>query len=103
MSGSCQFNNEVSMRILQWIIVGVGMFLAVAPAAAQTYDPTFPVCLQVYDRDAGHIACVDTSLAQCAMSASGTRFWAVFLIRQSHHYRQLCGLTPIERRSQRTF
>jgi hypothetical protein len=59
------------MRILQWIVVGAGMFLAAAPAASQTYDPRYPVCLQVFDRDGGHIACVYTSLAQCAMSASG--------------------------------
>jgi Protein of unknown function (DUF3551) len=43
-----------------------------APAQAQTYDPRYPVCLQVYD-DMVHFyyECSYTSMAQCAASASG--------------------------------
>ena len=43
-----------------------------APVQAQTYDPRYPVCLQVYD-DMVHFyfECSYTSLAQCNMSASG--------------------------------
>jgi hypothetical protein len=38
-----------------------------APAQAQTYDPRYPVCLQVYD-DMVHFyfECSYTSMAQCA-------------------------------------
>jgi hypothetical protein len=44
-----------------------------APARAQTYDPSYPVCLQVY---LGGIAdfyfeCHYQTMAQCAASASG--------------------------------
>jgi hypothetical protein len=44
----------------------------VAPAQAQTYDPKYPVCLQVYD-DMVHyyFDCSFTSMAQCAATASG--------------------------------
>ena len=43
-----------------------------APARAQTYDPKYPVCLQVYD-DMTHFYfdCSFTSMPQCAASASG--------------------------------
>ena len=34
------------MRMLRWIILAVAAILAVAPAAAQRYDPNYPVCLQ---------------------------------------------------------
>lgn len=50
-----------------------GMMAALAtPAPAQTYDPRYPVCLQVYD-DMTHFyfECGYTSMAQCAASASG--------------------------------
>jgi len=50
-----------------------GMIAALAtPAQAQTYDPRYPVCLQVYD-DMTHFyfECGYTSMAQCAASASG--------------------------------
>jgi hypothetical protein len=43
-----------------------------APAQAQTYDPNYPVCLQVYD-DMVHyyFECAYTSIPQCQASASG--------------------------------
>jgi Protein of unknown function (DUF3551) len=42
------------------------------PTQAQTYDPKYPICLQVYD-DMTHFyfECSYTSMAQCAASASG--------------------------------
>jgi hypothetical protein len=46
-------------------------FLATAPARAQTYNPDYPVCLQVYGIGGNYIACGYTSLEQCAQSASG--------------------------------
>jgi hypothetical protein len=50
----------------------VGTISFAAPARAQTYDPNYPVCLQIYD-DMVHyyFECGYTSLAQCAASASG--------------------------------
>jgi hypothetical protein len=44
--------------------------LAAAPASAQTYDPSYPVCLRVYGR-VTYNECRYTSMAQCAASASG--------------------------------
>ena len=45
--------------------------VSIGPAAAQTYDPAFPVCLHVYDRGANYYECRYTSLPQCNVSASG--------------------------------
>ena len=56
---------------LTWMILATGAFLAVAPAHAQTYDPNFPVCLQVYAPRGGYIDCSFTSLPQCQATASG--------------------------------
>jgi hypothetical protein len=56
------------MRILALAILAI---TAVSAAArAQTYDPNYPVCLQVYGL-ASYIECRYTSLPQCAASASG--------------------------------
>ena len=43
-----------------------------APARAQTYDPHYPYCLQIYD-DMVHYTfeCGYTSMPQCQASASG--------------------------------
>ena len=38
------------MRILALAILAIGM-VSIGPAAAQTYDPAYPVCLRVYERD----------------------------------------------------
>jgi len=59
------------MRILACTIPVIGMMLAAAPARAQTYDPSYPVCLQTYGIDGSYIDCSYTSLAQCSASASG--------------------------------
>jgi hypothetical protein len=59
------------MRILSPVVIGVGALFAAAPAAAQTYDPNFPVCLQVYGVQGVFIECRYTSLGQCAATASG--------------------------------
>jgi Protein of unknown function (DUF3551) len=53
------------------IILASGAVLAVAPSHAQTYDPNFPVCLQVYQPRGGYIDCSFTSLPQCQATASG--------------------------------
>jgi hypothetical protein len=59
------------MRALAGTILGLGMMLAAAPARAQTYDPNYPFCLQIYGRDGNYIACGYTSMAPCKLSASG--------------------------------
>jgi hypothetical protein len=60
------------MRALPWtMLLGMGTILTAAPSQAQTYDPRFPVCMQVYSRDGSLIGCGYTSMAECAASASG--------------------------------
>jgi len=46
------------MRALTCIVVAVGTFLS-AEASAQTYDPRYPVCIQVWD-DRAATSRVDT-------------------------------------------
>ena len=60
------------MSLLTPAIVGIGALLALAPASAQTYDPSYPVCMQVIEMFGGtHFDCSFTSLPQCRTSASG--------------------------------
>lgn len=40
-------------------------------AEAQTYDPRYPVCIEVYTIDGSSIDCSFMSTAQCAATASG--------------------------------
>ena len=48
------------------------MVLLAAPARAQTYDPSYPVCLQIYQSMVDYyFECGYTTMAQCAASASG--------------------------------
>jgi len=43
-----------------------------APARAQTFDPSYPVCLQIYQSIADfYYECRYRTMAQCAASASG--------------------------------
>ena len=58
------------MRILALAILAIGAVSAAAPAQAQTYDPSYPVCLHVYGR-ISYYECTYTSLPQCNASASG--------------------------------
>jgi hypothetical protein len=63
---------EILMRILALTILAVGMASAAPSARAQTYDPNYPVCLQIYQSWKDYyFECAYTSLAQCNMSASG--------------------------------
>ena len=58
------------MRILALAILAIGT-VSIGPAAAQTYDPAYPVCLHVYGRAGNYYECRYTSLPQCNASASG--------------------------------
>ena len=58
------------MRML--ILAGLMIAAAMSSARAQTYDPKYPVCLQIYRGYTDYyFECAYTSLAQCNMSASG--------------------------------
>ena len=57
------------MRILAFAILAIGT-VSIGPAAAQMYDPNFPVCLHVYGR-VSYIDCSYNTLPQCLASASG--------------------------------
>src|SRR5665811_1073559 len=61
----CQ-SREIPMRILALAILTMAMASAAPSARAQTYDPKYPVCLQVYQGwNDYYFECGYTSLAQC--------------------------------------
>ncbi len=64
----CGAAKEALMRILALAILAIGT-VSIGPAAAQTYDPAYPVCLHLYR--ANYYECRYTSLPQCNASASG--------------------------------
>lgn len=48
------------------------MLSLITPAKAQTYDPAYPVCLQIYQGMTDYyFECAYTSIPQCQASASG--------------------------------
>jgi hypothetical protein len=61
------------MRIPALAILTMAAVSATPSARAQTYDPKYPVCLQIYQGGIAdfYFECAYTSLAQCNMSASG--------------------------------
>jgi hypothetical protein len=63
------------MRISFGLIIAVGALLAAAPTRAQTFDPSYPVCMHVYSGANGGggewYDCSFTSLPQCRATASG--------------------------------
>lgn len=60
------------MRVLAFAILTIAAASVAPSARAQTYDPAYPVCLQIYQRwNDYYFECAYTSLAQCNMSASG--------------------------------
>jgi hypothetical protein len=60
------------MRIPTLAILAIAAVLMAAPAQAQTYDPNYPVCLQVYQGFVDYyFDCTYRTMAQCRMSASG--------------------------------
>ena len=60
------------MRPKLYALAALGVCFA-GPAAAQAYDPNYPVCMQVYGGTLTpeYIDCSFTSLPQCQASASG--------------------------------
>lgn len=60
------------MRISALAILTVATALTATPTMAQTYDPKYPVCLQIYRGMTDFwFECGYTSMSQCQMSASG--------------------------------
>jgi len=57
-------------RTLSLIAVVVAM-VAASPARAQTYDPAYPICMQVYGVAGNYISCRYISMDQCRLLASG--------------------------------
>jgi Protein of unknown function (DUF3551) len=53
------------MRGLVWLISGIAIIFAAPSAWAQTYDPSYPVCMEAYGSDGSRIECFFTSMAQC--------------------------------------
>jgi hypothetical protein len=57
--------------ILAGAMLGAAL-AAVTPAAAQTYDPKYPVCMTLIEWGGGpHIDCSFTSIPQCKETAAG--------------------------------
>ena len=52
------------------LTLALGMLLVSAPAHAQTYDPNYPVCMQIYG-PVGYLDCRYASLEQCRYLAVG--------------------------------
>lgn len=60
------------MRIPALAILTLATVFAAPSARAQTYDPAYPVCLQIYQGFTDYyFECAYTSIPQCQMSASG--------------------------------
>ncbi len=60
------------MRIPALAILTIATVSPAPSAHAQTYDPAYPVCLQIYQGYVDYyFECAYTSLAQCNASASG--------------------------------
>jgi hypothetical protein len=72
MCSCCAVNpEEIPMRILALAILAIGT-VSIGPAAAQKYDPAYPVCLHAYGLAGfNYYDCSYTSLPQCNASASG--------------------------------
>ena len=87
------------MRHLAVAALAAGTLLSVQPTQAQTYDPSYPVCLHVWGRGATYYECRYTSLPQCNASASGRAAQCVvnpyyanaYEGRPARHYRQYRG------------
>ncbi len=59
------------MRTLLSMAFGCAVILAAAPAAAQTYDPSYPVCLQKWEWGGSTFECAYSSWDQCRAAAAG--------------------------------
>ncbi|MBB4381407.1 DUF3551 domain-containing protein [Bradyrhizobium sp. SBR1B] len=58
------------MRCARLALAVIGLLLAGGSACAQTYDPSYPVCMQIYGQ-VGYFDCRYGSLEQCRYLAVG--------------------------------
>ena len=58
---------------LALVALAIATLSFTGPAEAQTYDPAYPVCLQIYQGGIAdyYFECAYTSIPQCQASASG--------------------------------
>jgi hypothetical protein len=66
-----QVATELPMNTLARWLFFIATMLAAAPAAAQTYDPSFPVCIQTFGTLGNTLECRFVSMDQCRLSAWG--------------------------------
>ena len=59
------------MRALLLTMIGIGTICSAWSVAAQTYNPYYPVCIQVAAREGGYVECSYVSMEQCRATASG--------------------------------
>jgi uncharacterized protein DUF3551 len=58
--------------MLRWLILGSATVFLVAPATAQTFDPSNPVCLQKWEWGGSRqIRCAYRSWDECRAAAAG--------------------------------
>jgi len=82
------------MRALALAIVALGAVYAATPARAQTYDPAYPVCLQVYQGMVDYyFECAYQTMGQCQASASGRS--ASCVVNPYYHGVQRPGTPPV--------
>lgn len=83
------------MRVLALAIVALGAAYAATPARAQTYDPNYPVCLQVYQGSMidYYFECAYQTMGQCQASASGRA--ASCVVNPYYHGGQRPGTPPV--------
>ncbi|SIO52734.1 Protein of unknown function [Bradyrhizobium erythrophlei] len=58
------------MRVLTMAMLAVGAVSIAQPAQAQTYDPSYPVCMRVFG-DPTYFDCRYSTIAQCKGTAAG--------------------------------
>ena len=58
------------MRMLALTILAIAAGATAGPAAAQTFDPRYPVCMHVYG-DPTYYECQYMTMAACMATASG--------------------------------
>jgi hypothetical protein len=58
------------MRVITFFVVATAAMWVAEPVRGQTYDPSYPVCMQTYGPFSG-INCRYTSMAACQSFAQG--------------------------------
>jgi uncharacterized protein DUF3551 len=90
------------MRILALAILTIATISAAPSARGQTYDPAYPVCLQIYQGwNDYYFECAYTSLPQCNASASGRA--AQCIVNPYYAGRKTAPPGPRDRRHRRVY